>query len=39
MKYNFTGDEEECEIRLPRECGITDDPKRNIEDRVLTVTK
>lgn len=39
MKYSFTGDEEECEIRLPRECGITDDSRRNIEDRVLTITK
>ena len=39
MKYNFTGEEDDCEIRLPRQAGVTDDELRNIEDRVLTITK
>lgn len=39
MKQHFTGEDEEMQILLPKECGIEDDDDLAIEDRNLTITK
>ena len=40
-KMNFSGEDEDedLDIRLPKECGIDDDEDRNIEDKILTVKR
>ncbi|KAM7198281.1 hypothetical protein V8F33_005072 [Rhypophila sp. PSN 637] len=35
-KFNFSGDDDDMEIRIPAECGIDDDEMLNIEDRTLS---
>jgi hypothetical protein len=38
MKTHFSGDEENMEIRLPGQCGITDDEGKNIDDGHLMLS-
>jgi hypothetical protein len=38
LKEHFSGVEEDMEVLLPRQCGITDDEAKNIEDNVLTIS-
>lgn len=38
-KMGFSGEPEEFQLMLPRECGIEDDDERNIEDFMLNFTR
>jgi hypothetical protein len=38
LKHQFSGNDEEMLISLPRECGIEDDLNLNIEDRTLKLS-
>jgi hypothetical protein len=38
-KMHFSGEEDEIEITLPKECGIDDDEEKNIEDRALMINR
>ena len=39
LKHCFSGEEDDIEISLPKECGIEDDTVKRIDGRVLTMTK
>jgi hypothetical protein len=40
VKQQFDGSNEDgMDIQLPKECGIEDDESKNIEDRILAITK
>ena len=38
-KFQFTGEEDEMGVRLPADCGITEDETLNIDDSTLMLTK
>jgi hypothetical protein len=38
-KMHFSGDEEDVEVTLPKECGINYDEAKNIDDKVLTIKR
>ena len=37
-KKEFSGDDEDMQVPLPKECGIRDDASKNIEDLQLTIS-
>lgn len=39
LKMHFGGGAEECQITLPKECGIVDDEERGIEDGELAMNE
>jgi len=38
-KFQFSGDDDDMAVALPRECDIDDDESLNIEDRVLSLKR
>lgn len=38
-KMHFSGEEEDVEVTLPRECGIDYDQAKNIDDKILTIKR
>lgn len=38
-KFHFSGEEDELDVTLPKECEIDDDEEKNIADRVLTIKR
>jgi hypothetical protein len=38
FKGHFSGDEDDMDVPLPRECGIEDDESKGIDDRMLRIT-
>jgi len=39
VKDNFSGKEDDIEIRLPKECGIKEDKNLNIDNYTVTLSR